>query len=76
MNQVLETFDLEIERTLYRLRREQRLKEDQLEDMAENQMTLSDYAMPNITGARTSIIRPTINANNLEIKHGLIQMVQ
>ena len=44
--------------------------------MAENQMTLSDYAMPNIVGARKSIVRPTINANNFEIKHGLIHMVQ
>ena len=39
-------------------------------------MTLSDYAMPNITGVRTSIVRPIINANNFEIKHGLIKMVQ
>ena len=44
--------------------------------MAEHQMTLIDYAMPNIAGARTSIVRPTVNANNFEIKHGLIQMVQ
>ena len=71
-----EDFDPEIECTLHRLRREQRLREDQIEDMAENQMTLSDYAMPNIAGARTSIVRPTINANNFEIKHGLIRMVQ
>ena len=39
-------------------------------------MTLSDYAMPNINEAGTSIVRPTINANNFEIKHGLIQMIQ
>ena len=39
-------------------------------------MTLSEYAMPNINGAGTSIVRPTVNANNFEIKHGLIHMVQ
>ena len=71
-----EDFDPEIERILHRLRQEQRQRGDQQEDMAENQMTLSDYAMPNIDGARTSIVRPTVNANNFEIKHGPIQMVQ
>ena len=59
-----EDFDPEIERTLRRLRREQRQRGDQQEDMAEHQMTLSDYAMLNIAGVRTSIIRPTVNANN------------
>ena len=44
--------------------------------MAENPMTLSDYAMPNINGAGTSIVRPTVNANNFKIKHGLIHMMQ
>ena len=71
-----EDFNPEIECTLRRLRREQRQREDQQGDIAENQMTLSDYAMSNIAGARTSIVRPIINANNFEIKYGLIQMVQ
>ena len=43
--------------------------------MAENQMTLHDHAMPNINEAQTSIVKPTINANNFEIKPNLIQMV-
>ena len=71
-----ESFDPEIEHILRRLRRAQRSREDQQEDMAENQMTLSDYAMSNIARARTSIVRPIINTNNFEIKHDLIQMVQ
>ena len=71
-----ENFDPEIERTLRRIRREQRLREDQQGDMADHQMTLSDYAMPNIDGSRTSIVRPAVNANNFKIKLGLIQMVQ
>ena len=71
-----ENFDPEIERTLRRIRREQRLREDQQGNMADHQMTLSDYAMPNIDGSRTSIVRPAVNTNNFEIKPGLIQMVQ
>ena len=74
--EVLENFDPEIERTLRRLRREQRQREEQQGEMAENQMILTDYAMPNIDGARTSIVRTTVNPNNFEIKPGLIQMVQ
>ncbi|XP_038973076.1 uncharacterized protein LOC120105078 [Phoenix dactylifera] len=42
----------------------------------QNKRLLSDYAVPNINGAQSSIVRPTINANNFEIKLGLIQMVQ
>ena len=44
--------------------------------MAENQRTLHDYATPNINGTQTSIVRPTVNANNFEIKPSLIHMVQ
>ena len=73
---VLQDFDLEIERILHRLRRERKQEKGQLEDMAKNPMTLSDYAMPNINGFGISIIRLTVNANNFKIKHGLIHMVQ
>ena len=37
---------------------------------------LRDYALPNASGAQTSIARPTINANNFEIEPWFIQMVQ
>ena len=37
---------------------------------------LRDYALPNESGVHTNITRPTINANNFEIKYLLIQMVQ
>ncbi|XP_038976409.1 uncharacterized protein LOC113461320 [Phoenix dactylifera] len=42
----------------------------------QNKRLLSDYAVPNVNGAQPSIVRPTVNANNFEIKPGLIQMVQ
>jgi len=37
---------------------------------------LRDYAVPSLTGANSYIITPTIQANNFELKSGLIQMVQ
>ncbi|XP_038976653.1 uncharacterized protein LOC120107448 [Phoenix dactylifera] len=42
----------------------------------QNKRLLGDYAVPNVNGAQPSIVRPTVNANNFEIKPGLIQMVQ
>ncbi|XP_038981145.1 uncharacterized protein LOC120110395 [Phoenix dactylifera] len=42
----------------------------------QNKRLLSDYAVSNVNGAQPSIVRPTVNANNFEIKPGLIQMVQ
>ncbi|XP_038976654.1 uncharacterized protein LOC113463578 [Phoenix dactylifera] len=42
----------------------------------QNKKLLSDYAVSNVNGAQPSIVRPTVNANNFEIKPGLIQMVQ
>ncbi len=81
--ELIEPFDPEIERTLRALRKQQRLelKQKQAVAMADNQdnqnkRLLSDYAVPNVNGAQPSIVRPTVNANNFEIKPGLIQMVQ
>ena len=39
-------------------------------------ITMSDYARPNLMGAESSILRPTVAANNFEIKPNIIQMVQ
>ena len=39
-------------------------------------MTMADYARPSLNGAESSIVRPTIAANNFEIKPNMIQMVQ
>lgn len=37
---------------------------------------LRDCAMPNAGAPSSSIVRPSINANNFELKHGLINIVQ
>ena len=37
---------------------------------------MRDYALPNESGAQTSIAKPIINANNFEIIPSLTQMVQ
>lgn len=74
--EVIELFVLEIERTLHALRRKQRLELEQEQTVAmadnQNQRVLLDYVVPNVNGARPSIVRPTVNANNFEIKPGLI----
>ncbi|KAG8490544.1 hypothetical protein CXB51_013684 [Gossypium anomalum] len=37
--------------------------------------TMYDYAKPNLTGTESSIVRPAIAANNLELKPNTIQMI-
>lgn len=85
-NRELIPFDPEIERTLRDLRREN----ERLKIMAEevpivpiepaavvgDTRSLRDYAIPTVTGAGTSITRPTIDANNFEIKPAIIHMIQ
>ncbi|XP_027156543.1 uncharacterized protein LOC113757463 [Coffea eugenioides] len=47
--------------------------------MAENEPNrriLREFALPETQGSQTSIARPTVSANNFEIKPSLIQMVQ
>ncbi|KAL5554822.1 hypothetical protein UlMin_042223 [Ulmus minor] len=42
----------------------------------ENRRVLRDYAAPNVVGTTSGIRRPTVQANNFEIKPSFIQMVQ
>ena len=42
------------------------------EQPREEERTLLDFVMPGLDGTRQSIARPTINANNFEIKLALI----
>ncbi|KAL5550767.1 hypothetical protein UlMin_000943 [Ulmus minor] len=42
----------------------------------ENRRVLRDYVAPNVTGTTSGIRRPTIQANNFEIKPSFIKMVQ
>ncbi|XP_048140761.1 uncharacterized protein LOC125316465 [Rhodamnia argentea] len=46
------------------------------DETGEQRRTLKDYAAPTIQGSTSSIGRPTIQANNFEIKPSLIQMLQ
>ena len=72
--------NLEIERSLRQLRREQRRKEEEnMADENNNQIqgvgrALREYTVPVVSGP--AIRRPTIQANNFELKPALVQMVQ
>ena len=70
----LERINLEIERSCKKNRKEKREKDKQ--KMAENQAArnfpLQEYTMPNPGDTHNSIVRPTIDANNFEIKPGII----
>ena len=74
--------DPEIDRTCRALRRLQLTEPGTIENNEQNenqnvhQRLLRDYAIPNAEGAGSSILRPPVNANNFELKPGLIQMVQ
>ncbi|KAI4347855.1 hypothetical protein L6164_008632 [Bauhinia variegata] len=47
-----------------------------LEDPPPQPRTMRDFVMPPVSGCGTGIRKPTINANNFEIKASLIQLVQ
>lgn len=70
----------EIERFFHRRRREQhkaRTKPTSKPRMAaKNTRTLKDFAAPNTNGLHSSITRPTVEANNFELKPSLLSMVQ
>ena len=71
-------FDLEIEKTLHKLKKEKKKEANtSLSNMVDQeQKALRDYTMPSVNGATSSIMRPTIQANNFEIKLAIIQMIQ
>ena len=78
----------EIERTCRRNRKERRQELLQQRRMADDNRnrdlgpvdqqpkTLRDYIIPTADGVHSSIVRPPIQANNFEIKLGVIQMLQ
>ncbi|XP_052203104.1 uncharacterized protein LOC127808573 [Diospyros lotus] len=69
-------FDLEIERTFHRLNNQQREIMEEEDQNIEAQRSLRDYASPSVVGIASSIRRPTVQANNFEIKSAIIQMRQ
>jgi len=78
----------EIRRSLNYIDEEQEAEIHTTEEMAENNppppemaehhapRTMYDYAKPSLTGTESSIVRPTIAANNFELKPNTIQMIQ
>ncbi|MED6141301.1 hypothetical protein PIB30_102017 [Stylosanthes scabra] len=85
-------YDSEPERTLFRRRREARRERqaalEQQFNMAANhndipiheeqnqRVILGQYSQPTSEGCGSTILRPTIQANNFELKPSLIQLVQ
>ena len=73
----LEEFNLEIEKSCKKNRKEKREKdrkimaEDQVAQQARNR-ALQEYTMPNPGDNLSSIVRPTVDANNFEIKQTII----
>ena len=76
----LKKLNPEIEKSCKANRKEKREKdrktmaEDQVAQQAGNR-ALQDYTMPNPGDNLSSIVRPTVDANNFEIKPAIIQMV-
>ncbi|CAL1370173.1 unnamed protein product [Linum trigynum] len=70
--------DPEIERTLRQRRRKQQEQPHTMEEehTEVNNRTLSYYARPTLDETHSSIRRPNIEANNFEIKTGMLQMIQ
>lgn len=48
-----------------------RIEVDQEEPMEINQMSISDYARPNLEGSRSSIVHALVVVNNFELKRTL-----
>ncbi|MED6212972.1 hypothetical protein PIB30_088719 [Stylosanthes scabra] len=81
-------FDPEIERTLRKLRKQSKQtheisSEEVFEEVFDNMAaegtqvkTLGEYSVPTTASCGSSIVRPTVDANNFELKPSLIQLVQ
>lgn len=73
-NEELIPYDPEIEKTLRRIRREAREKEEKMAD--DQARAIRDFALPTTTGTQLAIRQPRVEANNFEIKPAMIQMTQ
>jgi len=77
-------FDLEIEPTLHRLKRQRQIQEELEVDISTSMMaggedaqrTLWDYATLGPHSQTPSITRPLLTTNNFKLKPALISMVQ
>ena len=55
--------------------RNEPLRQPVLQNPQNGQRTMRDFVSPNVQGDQTPIVRPTIVANNFEIKPAMIQMI-
>ena len=73
-------FDPEIDLLIQNLRREQRQRRKNLQNlnnMAQpERRTLGDFTMPDISGSFGGIVAPAIANNNFEIKPSVIHILQ
>ena len=78
--------NLEIEKTFHLGRKKQRTKEQRREERrnpssmarrgGDQRRTLRDFVTPRVQGIASSTARPTVDANNFELKPALISIVQ
>jgi len=80
-NQSLLPYNPEIERTARGLRKKTRESQNNSDIMADNgnpeqdTRALRDFTLPQVTGIRSVIRKPRIEANNFEIKPVILQMI-
>jgi len=76
-NQDLVPFDPEIEAAAHRHSGEARRRKKEEEVMAgQDQRVLRDYALSQASGITSSIVNPTVEANNFELSPALIIFVE
>ena len=66
------TFIPELTRFEKENRKYSQVESNIMEDERADERTLLEFAMPGLEGTQQSITRPTINANNFEIKPALL----
>ena len=71
----LEKVNPEIEKTCKKNRKEKRERNRSMAGQGAQARALEEYGVPSLTGGQNCIVKPTIEANNFEIKPTYIQMV-